>query len=90
MQSLINILTKHEVFPDWRCGFLVDNILAAGSKIRNHHFEWIPRKANAVADWISRACLNRSCPSNWVDRPPPQMEILLAKDIGEEIHDAGG
>ena len=88
-QQLINMLTKHNTIPDWRCDFIVDHIFTSGSLIRNHQFLWIPRKANETADWISKAVLKRSCPQDWSTRPPPQLKLLLVRDMDDTDFDGG-
>ena len=89
-QQLINMLTMQNIIPDWRCDSILDHIFTSGSLLRNHQFLWIPRKANETADWISKAVLKRSCPQDWSTRPPPQLELLLVRDMDDTDFDGGG
>ena len=78
---LANYLSHDDSFPDWTCEVIIDNIRTAGAFIRNHSFLWIPREANAVADWIANATLAGSCPADWVLRPPSPLKRLLSSDF---------
>ena len=88
-QLLVNYLSPADSIPDWTCEIIIDNIRTSGSFIRNHSFKWIPREANATADWIAKASLSRSCPPDWNVRPPPPLDQLLSSDSRVAFDDGG-
>ena len=87
---LANYLSSSGSTPDWMCDVIIDNIRSALSFIRNHSFSWIPREANSVANCIAKASLTRSCPANWIHRPPQPLLKLLTLDAPAEISYDGG
>ena len=76
--------------PGWRESIIIDNILSSGSHRGNHCFKWVPREANFAADWVAKASMNRSCPSNWVLRPPYQLAKILETDASRNTHEDYG
>ncbi|KAJ7947114.1 Leucine-rich repeat receptor-like protein kinase family protein [Quillaja saponaria] len=43
-------------------------------------FCFIPRTANATANWLATTARKKMCPLNWVCSPPPSLVHILSKD----------
>ncbi|XP_028764219.1 uncharacterized protein LOC114722371 [Neltuma alba] len=80
-QNLINCLNNNAPSPGWRNYVILENLQFSRNRLRSHSCSWIPKEANSVADWVARASLAGSCPTDWVMRPPPLLRKLIESDL---------